>query len=225
MSWVITGSEKTPVDPQFTSVSLLLHGNGANGSTTITDSSPTPKTVTAVGNAQISTAQSKFGGASIAFDGSGDWLTISRIALTGDFTIEFFVRLNSASNDAIIAVGDSIFYQLLRLNENGIAGKISAYIGSGYVFSSVTSGIAANTWNHVALVRSGVTFYLFVEGQQLAVNTSPGTEARGPLSLNLIGAGYTGIHALNGFIDEFRCSNVARYTANFTPPTAPFPDI
>ena len=75
MSWIITGSEKTPVDPQFGSVSLLLHGDGANGSTTIVDSSPTPKTVTAFGDAQISTAQSKFGGASIAFDGTGDYLS------------------------------------------------------------------------------------------------------------------------------------------------------
>jgi hypothetical protein len=70
MSWLITGSQPVPVDPQFGSVSLLLHGDGTNGSTTITDNSPTPKTVTAVGNAQISTAQSKFGGASILFDGT-----------------------------------------------------------------------------------------------------------------------------------------------------------
>ena len=63
MSWLITGSQPVPVDPLFNNVSLLLHGDGTNGFTTITDSSPTPKTVTAVGNAQISTAQSKFGGA------------------------------------------------------------------------------------------------------------------------------------------------------------------
>jgi hypothetical protein len=75
MSWIITPQLRVPVDPVFNNVSLLLHGNGTNGSTTITDNSPTPKTVTAVGNAQISTAQSKFGGASIAFDGTGDYLT------------------------------------------------------------------------------------------------------------------------------------------------------
>jgi hypothetical protein len=96
MSWVITGSEKTPVDPQFGSVSLLLHGDGANGSTTITDSSRLTNTVTAVGDAQISTAQSKFGGASIAFDGSGDYLTISSSSAlsigSGDYTVEFWIR-------------------------------------------------------------------------------------------------------------------------------------
>ena len=77
MSWVITGTQKEPAgDPFFFSnVSLLLHGDGTNGSTLIKDSSPRMNTVTAVGNAQISTAQSKFGGSSIAFDGTGDSLT------------------------------------------------------------------------------------------------------------------------------------------------------
>ena len=72
-------------DPYYGNVSLLLYGDGANGSTTITDSSPTPKTVTAVGNAQISTAQSKFGGASIAFDGAGDYLIVPSTGTPGDF--------------------------------------------------------------------------------------------------------------------------------------------
>ena len=61
-----------PPDPDFANVSLLLHGDGTNGSTTIVDSSSSSKTVTAVGDAQISTAQSKFGGSSIYFDGTGD---------------------------------------------------------------------------------------------------------------------------------------------------------
>jgi hypothetical protein len=56
--WPPSASE----DPYYGNVSLLLYGNGTNGSTTIIDSSPSPKTVTAFGNAQISTAQSKFGG-------------------------------------------------------------------------------------------------------------------------------------------------------------------
>jgi hypothetical protein len=81
-----------PLDPNFANVSLLLYGNGINGSTSIIDSSPSPKTVTAFGNAQISTAQSKFGGSSIAFDGTGDYLTVpdnDNFALgNGNFTIE-----------------------------------------------------------------------------------------------------------------------------------------
>ena len=109
MSWVITGSEKTPVDKQgIQNVSLLLHGNGTNGSTTITDSSPTPKTVTAVGNAQISTAQSKFGGASIAFDGTGDYATVPSASAfdfgTADFTVEAWVYRNNSDNIALFSI-------------------------------------------------------------------------------------------------------------------------
>jgi hypothetical protein len=98
MSWIITGSEKYETDPYRSQVSLLLHGDGTNGSTTIVDSSPSPKTVTAVGDAQISTAQSKFGGASIAFDGNGDYLDASssnQYAIgTEDFTVEGWVYFN-----------------------------------------------------------------------------------------------------------------------------------
>ena len=91
-------------DPFFANVSLLLHGDGTNGSTTIVDSSPSPKTVTAVGDAKISTAQSKFGGASIGFDGSGDSLaapaSISHFG-TGDFTIELWIYRNNAGTSGI----------------------------------------------------------------------------------------------------------------------------
>ena len=58
----------TPVagDPHFANVSLLLHMNGSNGSTSFVDSGPLQKTVTAHGGAQVSTSQSKFGGGSLS---------------------------------------------------------------------------------------------------------------------------------------------------------------
>ena len=96
-------------DPNIASVSLLLSGNGINGSTSIIDSSPSPKTVTAFGNAQISTAQSKFGGASIAFDGVSDYLTVASSAGltfgTGDFTIELWLYVISYTNAITWFVG------------------------------------------------------------------------------------------------------------------------
>ena len=94
-----------PLDASYSSVSLLLHGNGINGSTTITDNSPSPKTVTAVGNAQISTAQSKFGGGSIAFDGTGDYLTTPNNSDyqfgTSDFTVECWINTTDTSFNLI----------------------------------------------------------------------------------------------------------------------------
>ena len=80
---------------------LLLHCDGTDASTTFTDSSSPAKTVTAVGDAQLDTAQFKFGTASGLFDGTGDELTVTDHADfdfgTGDFTIEFFVRFNSVT--------------------------------------------------------------------------------------------------------------------------------
>ena len=100
-----------PVDEYYASVSLLLYGNGTNGSTTITDNSPSPKTVTAVGNAQISTAQSKFGGASIAFDGTGDFITVPDssafvLGLSNEpYTVEFWFFRNQTSSGWLLARG------------------------------------------------------------------------------------------------------------------------
>jgi len=81
-------------DEHYNSVSLLLNANGADNSTVFTDTSPTPKTVTAVGNAKISTSQSKFGGSSMYFDGTGDYLTSpssTDFDLGGTYTVEFWV--------------------------------------------------------------------------------------------------------------------------------------
>ena len=88
----IPTSEASSSDPYFSSTKLLLNGNGTNGSTTFTDSSNSSYTVTANGNAQISTAQSKFGSASMYFDGTGDYLTVSNATASdvfgsGDFTM------------------------------------------------------------------------------------------------------------------------------------------
>ena len=225
MSWLITGSQPVPVDPIFNNVSLLLHGNGTNGSTTITDSSPSPKTVTPAGNAQISTAQSKFGGASIAFDGTGDTLTVSSNLLDGSvWTAETWIRAASiGTNDR------TIFSQYNGANANRTiisittTGAVRIFNGSqGTVTSSAV--ITANQWYHIAFVRSSTTTVTaFLDGTQVV----QATNFVGPLSTNTMIGGYAGFpdDQWNGWMDDIRVTTVARYTANFTPPTAPFPDI
>ena len=228
MSWVITGSEKTPVDPQFGSVSLLLHGNLVTTTTNIVDNSPTPKIVTPVGNAQISTAiANQFGNTTgvIAFDGNGDRLSVPLIELNGNFTLETFIRLNDTA-DCIAFGGESIFTQWMRFNQAGTPGRFDSYLNSQTVFGNISSGIVINTWYHIAIVRSSTTFYLFINGTQVAINSSPPAGTTGRLTLQWIGdVSNNNFHPVNGYIDELRVTNVARYTANFTPPAAPFPDI
>jgi hypothetical protein len=229
MSWVITGSEKTPVDPQFGSVSLLLHGNGANGSTTITDSSRFANTVTAVGNAQISTVQSKFGGSSIFFNGTTDSLTLPDPALgTGNFTIELWLKSNSAVQYAQIIGNETSSvtgYSFLINNDSSTGGQITLYVNGGFIVSSSSGDWSDDSWHHIALVRNNGVVTLFTDG--LANGTGFSNS-----SLSGTATAYIGRNNrfpprdLVGYIDDFRITKgVARYTANFTPPTAPFPDI
>jgi len=225
MSWVITPSYK---DPDFANVSLLLHGNGTNGSTTITDNSPTPKTVTAVGNAQISTAQSKFGGASIAFDGDGDYLTVpnnSQFQIgNGSFTVEFFLRLVANSTPTF---GQS----LVSVRNTGAANgwSVNHYLGQliGIIAgqsSGLQGSMALNTWQHIALTYDGANGRLFLDGTLLVTfaatpvdNTNPLVVCNEPL--------FDNNRSSNCFIDDLRITKgVARYIANFSPPTEPFPD-
>ena len=86
-------------DVNYANVSLLLHADGVNNSTTILDNSSVPKIVATVGNAKISTAQSKFGGSSLVFDGVGDSLTVPsstafQFGASTPFTIEFWVNFS-----------------------------------------------------------------------------------------------------------------------------------
>ena len=225
MSWLITGSQPVPVDPVFNNVSLLLHGDGANGSTTITDSSGSPKTVTAVDNAQISTAQSKFGGSSILFDGTGDRLTTpSNNAFafgTGDFTVEAWAyEIARLTYPTIIEIGSHLAATgIIFLTNNG--GNLAGIYSGSFFAMTATGSLAA--WNHYAWVRSGNSIQTFVNGVGggAASFTNNLTNATS-ITIGGIGGGYD----LNGYIDDLRITKgVARYTSNFTPPTAPFPDI
>ena len=229
MSWLITPQQPVPVDPFRSNVSLLLHGNGTNGSTTFTDNSPTPKTVTAVGNAQISTAQSKFGGSSIAFDGTGDSILCTVNSAfdfdTANLTIETFVYPASIT-------GARNLWSQRSSTSNGISFRLSSgklnffYTNTGTGDFSGATTLTLNSWSHVALTREGNVFKVWLNG---VLDGTSGTITASVTSnvAPRIGAGaQDNLESLSGYIDDLRITKgVARYTANFTPPTLPFPDI
>ena len=237
MSWLITPTQPVPVDPNRSNVSLLLHGNGTNGSTTITDSSPSPKTVTAVGNAQISTAQSKFGGGSIAFDGTGDVATTansSDFRLNGDFTVELWAYLNSLT-------AERYFVSHYDFGSTQQDWRFGLKLGSAHLHFQFVSangatdneisagvGLTLTTWQHIAVTKSGSTSRIFINGIQQASSTAL-VDLGGSTALLSLGSVLTSgspFAAFDGYIDDLRITKgVARYTSTFTPPTAPFPDI
>jgi hypothetical protein len=219
-------------DPSYSNVSLLLYCDGANGSTTITDSSPSPKTVTAVGNAQISTAQSKFGGASLLLDGTGDYGLIDTqmtdFEYTADFTVEgfFYFNVNNAGYQAGVGTAtgaDSTGWNLYIENDNTIT-FLGATTTSWNTICGSTQVPSTSVWHHIAASRSGSTVRLFYNGTQIGSTTSSNSIRSGS-ELRIGGYAYFpgGARSFNGYIDEVRITKgVARYTAAFTPPTAAF---
>ena len=228
--WTITPQTKVPVDPFRSQVSLLLHGDGANGSTTITDNSPTPKTVTAVGNAQISTAiADPFGNSSrgvLSLDGSGDWLTVpANIGFnfgTDNFTVEYWIYWNS------IKEGENHVQISGSLNVLGTTtgNRLEFYANAGTrILDSVA--VTAGTWFHVALARASGQTRLFKNGTQVGSTYSDSNNySNAEMRLFARTDNVNSNAPLNGYIDDLRITKgVARYTSNFTPPAAPFPDI
>jgi len=217
------GSDFVDNDIYFNNVSLLLHFDGANSSTTFTDSSENSKTLTANGNAQISTAQSKFGGASGLFDGSGDEVSFansSDFAFSGDFTIEAFVY---------IVVSDTTDRNIyITANNGGLSFGLNGkklQVGANNVAYDVktSADIATSQWVHVAASRSGTTLRLFVNGTQDGSATITRTYTSS--GSHYIGSGGS-LNYFNGYIDELRITKgVARYTANFTPPAYPYSNV
>jgi hypothetical protein len=216
-----------PNDSFFGSVSLLLHCNGTNGSTTFTDSSSNLLTVSRFGNAQISTAQSKFGGASGLFDGSGDYLTATSTATpsgTQDFTLEGWFYILSLPVSGVKSITH-------WLNVNGVnmeidtTGKIGLFIHQAALFVNSSTGITAATWNHIALVRSSNTFTVYLNGSSVSTLTSSVNFNATTLFIARDGTTFPS-RDFNGYIDDYRITKgVARYTADFTPPVDPFPDL
>lgn len=197
-------------DPHFANVVLLLHGQGADGSTTITDSSSYGKTVTANGTAAIDTGQFLFGSSSL-YSGAAGYFTASLGtdgSMAGDFTIEFFMR--GGGDVLFMSAGGSYLY-----NNN-----YQDYGGSVLALSTVGFGTA---WGHMAISRTGSTLTGWRGGVLTGTRTYAGT-----INLQTLDFGryrpnnnlyYTGHYA------EIRVTKgVGRYTAAFTPPTAAFPD-
>lgn len=178
-----------------------------------------------VGNAQISTSVKKFGTGSMYFDGSGDYLAIpfsDQMKFgTGDFTIEFWIYPTADSGDwfPVSSIGNLGFF-FGRRSSGGWGYGIT---GSAWEYSSGTNP-TLNTWQHVAISRSGTSIRIFVNGTQVGTTQTSGSDyslATGGTSIGSQGANYY----VTGYMDEVRITKgVARYTANFTAPTAPFPN-
>lgn len=199
---------------------LLLHFDGANGSTTFTDSSPANRAITASGSPTITTSASRFGGSSLNLPGNSK-LTFSEISLTGDYTIQAWLRTATPNADMAMAGAVTGNYQFLRWNADGINRSLFSFaqnLINGNT-AGILSDVTADTFVHIAQTRQGTTVRDFVNGQLKQTNTN----FTGTVLITQIGAGYQGnTNYWVGQMDEVSISTVAEYTATFTPPSEPF---
>jgi len=180
-----------------------------------------------VGNAQISTSVYKYGTGSMYFDGTGDYLftrtTPDLVLGTGDFTVEFWINLaaNLVSFAKIIQMGTTGDAFTIETQSTTNVLTVTNFTSTVYIASS--TALTNNTWIHVAATRASGTLRLFQDGTSVAsaANTVNFTNSGNGI---YIGSSSLGT-AMNGYIDDLRITKgYARYTANFTPPTAAFPN-
>lgn len=227
-------------------VKLLLPFDGVDGAQADIDHSGQNHILTFVGNAQLDTAQKKFGASSCLFDGTGDWLVVPKSSdtdfLGGDFTIDFWLRLTDDAPRYFFFGYESDWHLGLDFGYP-VGGRIARTVGiyassngtswdlitadSGAGGGSGTIQLVKETWYHIAFTRSGDFWRTFIDGVKDielevagAITDCTGEDFR-------IGRhGSAGSMMLNGHLDEFRISKgIARWTANFTPPPYPYHKI
>lgn len=217
-------------DPFFSSVVFLSHFEGSDASTTVIDEKG--HTVTCVGNAQLDTAQSKWGTSSGLVDGVGDYFSCLDSADwhfgSGDWTVEGWFRFNTNNAQFKYLVGqwnppnagnlrswaidhDNVNPETmeLRLSVDGTANTLKI---------DATWAVTLATWYHIAADWDGTTYRLYVDGVVLGTATT-GITLFDSTGVMAIGSQF------DGWVDDVRITKgVARYAGAFTPPAGPFPN-
>ena len=208
----LNGVNETNTTTDFTALYLPFDSD-------VNDDSSNPFTITASGDAAISSAQSKFGGNSLGLDGSGDYLTVgssqSAMAFAGDFTIEFWMYFTSLGGSYVGPMGCH--------NSTGWLFQFASGGGRFYINGSnilnTTATTSTDQWYHVAVTRNSGTVKLFIDGiEQGSLSYTSAMPTNNDL---IIGASNASGQYFPGYLDDIRILNgYAKYTADFVPPTS-----
>lgn len=192
-----------------------------NSISAVISSAPTARTtLTATGNAQVSTAKSVFG-QSLYINGTGSLTSTSSIAMTGDYTVELWINpiTVTGTTQTIWTMGNENVGRTVMWLENDATFRVDTYggaygpdwSGAGGFYSNVLPGY----WYHIAYVRQSGTVRIYVNGVQIVTGTS---------NVDFNSGGFVIGSSFNGYMDEFRISDTARYPngTTFTPSTTVF---
>jgi hypothetical protein len=215
-------------DPYYSSVALLLSGDS------FTDLSSSPKTFTNNNSVAINTITKKYGTGSMYFNGTNQSLTFASSATfafgTADFTIEcwYYPVTRSSTWPTIWGNPEGYPTNCFAMNDrhNQHQSVFAVTIGNYQpnndvaIIGSIT--VVDKVWYHLAVVRSGTSIKMYVNGVLDGSITYSGSVDNNSAESWFIG-GVTSAW-VNAYINDFRITRgVARYTANFTPPVASLP--
>lgn len=231
-------------DPNFSSVVFLSHFDGTDGATSATDEKS--HAITFAGNAQLDTAQFKFGTASLLLDGTGDSISCADsddwTPGSGSWTVEGFVRFNNKDSNS----GNQVFVSqylntgnqrawFIRLTGGNTLTAYVANVGTanGSIIGTASAGLTAswtpnnNQWYYIVLERDVDTWYLGIDNTQVNTSTTAGESvfnSTEPLRFGCFNSsGLT--QFVDGWLDEWRITKgVARYHGSFSVPTSAFPN-
>ncbi len=228
--WVVVAANSGTTTPvKHFAVAHDAPGNPFNGTflfalrmddTSLSDE--TGRTVTIAGDATRSSTQSKFGGYSAYFDGTGDYLSIPAASAigTGDFTFEAWIYVTTPGSVFIICDN--------RTSDNDANG-FGFYVRSTSKLTFITDGTAyegtttvtGTTWHHVSLCRSGTSVRAFLDGNLESTTTKSNNFSR---TTWILGHQWSASGTLSsGYIDDAFClSGAAARTESFTPPSGKF---
>ena len=223
---VYTSNFTPPAAPltAVTNTKLLIQNTDAG----IIDKSQSVKSITLNGNAKSSTTQSKYLTSSISLAAAGDYIHFPSAPNFGlstiDFTLEAWVywtggAFSGGNGAGIIAMRNAAQAEGTILFINRSNGNVRVYDGPANTSYEGTA-ISQNTWHHVAVTRQGTTWRIFKDGTQ--DNTWTSSSDLGTSKQMFIGRLVNGTdYNFVGYISDVRVTKgLARYTANFTPPTA-----
>jgi hypothetical protein len=188
-------------------------------------------------SATLNPTTKKFGTASLSFGGGGASYMIVKNSTdfdfgVGNFTVDWWEYRTGATDGAAV---------FRRQNDNNVQGFLLGHTasnrnqcymssdGTNWNIANVDVGpVTLNVWNHFAVVRNGNTFYHFKNGVQTATWSSSLALLAAPASHTMCIGHWNGV-GFQGLLDEIRISKgIARWTANFAPPSRPYgpnPDL
>ena len=186
-----------------------------------------PHTITPIAQGRVSTTQVKFGTGSYSSGASNGGLKVlptTDFAFgLDDFTIEYWYYPTSFTDSLAVDMRPIATTGAYPTVGPRATGSTIYYSSGTFRITSATTATPLNQWSSVSVVRYNRNTKLYIDGVQEGVMFFDKTNyLQGSCTIGCNGYDQNGSFPIKGYLDEIRISNIARYTANYTPATEPF---